>query len=908
MKILRVKLRPPGFHSDLTQRPRLEHRLDEAVHARVSLLMAPAGFGKSSLMVQWYRRLQDLGYSPRWLTIDKTIGEAVDILGYLIAALHVDETQPAPGEAAYTGGLASADYLLDLLLETLESVASPTYFFLDDFHLLSDGAVSAVGRLIEQAPGNTHFIIASRTQPELPLARARTLGELLELDAQELKFSLGETRLFLNHNLASPLGDEITKTLLERTEGWIAALKLATLAMRRGVTPEKLLSTVNGRNRTIADYFNEEVLSPQNSAIRDFMLKTCILERFCPELCNAVTGQDMAREMIDEVESKGLFLFQLDEERHWYRYHHLLAKYLSRLLGENDPELLYQLHRRASKWFWAEGYFSEAMEHALQSGDMHYAAELLEESSLGFTYSGNIRQVARFSARIPDLIINRQPRILLTLSWFHTRGMRFERSQEILDTARECIEQLESSGSLGATQLRELRYLLLHRQMLLTSARDDVITLEKQCRQLLDDFPEMEHPYMVGTTYCHLLLSRREQYKLDDLEQLWLAVKGVESRSPYSMLVPALRADLGPSLYFAGKTTSARQALEEGLQKAIEFSGPRSALASLPALPLAEMAYERNDLEQAEKLISDALPSARKLGYIDQLMPGVLTLARLHRARGNTQEAFQALDEGMVIALDRQLERFRLGLIDERVKYLFQDGRTEEGMNYAKNAGISLNETPPLPETGVTTRQELLASIWVRIAIATLNIRQGLDVAKHWRVFCAKRGAVRSLIRWNLLHAQLHFLDGQENEAQRPLREALTRASDADFKRSFLDEGPLIRALLQKAYSPEPVTDDSVEQFASELLQFFEGNSPIVDTDEEDVNGTVVEGLHENLTNNELKILGMAAHGLRNREIASKLGMTEGSIKWYMQQIYDKLGTRPRTRAIDKARKLGLIQ
>ncbi|MEA3301612.1 MAG: LuxR C-terminal-related transcriptional regulator [Pseudomonadota bacterium] len=905
MRIQRVKLRPPAILFPLTERPRLVNRLGDAARARLTLLMAPAGFGKSSLLLQWYQALRDQGKGPCWLTVDKTLNDAGDLLAYLLAA--IGDGAPGNGgdlgELLYNDNIIPADYLLDRLLDLLDSRAEPCHVFIDDFHLLGDDAVAAIGELLEQSPDGMHFYIASRTTPKLPLARARAMDAVVEIDAQALKFSLQETREFLDQNTSEAIQDATLADLVAGTEGWITGLKLASLAMRRGVAPDKLLGTVNGRNRTVAEYFSEEVLSPQNSAIRDFMVKTCILERFCPELCNAVTGSDDARAMINEVEAKGLFLFQLDEERHWYRYHHLFANYLARQLGESDPALKQQLHLRASRWLQEEGFVTEAMEHALQSGDMTHAASLLEASCHDFTYNGNIRLVARFAGKIPEAVLNRQPRTLLTLSWFHTRGMRFEKSEEILATTSALIDQLEAEGALGDAQIRELRYLLLHRRMLLTSARDDVVTLEKQCRQLLDDYPEMTHPYMVGTTYCHLLLSRREQYKLDDLEQLWLSVKGVESRSPYAFLVPALRADLGPSLFFAGKTAAAMETLEGGLDKGIRYAGARSAIAALPALPLAELAYEGNDLQRAEQLLADALPSARKMGYIDQLMPGVLTLARLHRARGNHDEALGALDGGMVIALDRDLERFRLALVNERIRYLIQDGDVNGAIRYARQSGILIPGRDMLPHPGVTTSDELLASAWVRIALARKSIADGLHVAKHWRAFCAKRGAIRSLVRWDLLHAQLYFLDGQESEAQRPLREALAHGAASALRRSFIDEGALVKTLLTQAYGLQPVTAEPAETFASELLRIFEGA-----TDTELLaTAADTEGLHDSLTNNELKILTMAGHGLRNREIASRLGMTEGSIKWYMQQIYDKLGTRPRTRAIDKARKLGLI-
>jgi len=423
----------------------------------------------------------------------------------------------------------------------------------------------------------------------------------------------------------------------------------------------------------------------------------------------------------------------------------------------------------------------------------------------------------------------------------------------------------------------------------------------------LEAFPEERHPYLVGSINAQLLYSQREQYQLTDLDRLSATAQGILARSCYSFASIALQASIGPSLFFAGRTDAARRALEKGMSESMLFAENNSALIALPALPMSELLYECNELDRAQELIEVALPHANDFGFVDQLLPGYITSARLKHAHGDLTGAQQILDEGMGVAMARKLERLRLAIVAERVKFLLQDGRTEQAVRFARSAGIPQSCEHLLPKRGATTRDEWRAVAWFRIALSEGRMQEALSVGKHWRNFCSARGAIRSLIRWDLLLAQALFVSADVRAAQRTLREAITHAAASRAIRSFIDEGSIIRTLLASTYEADLDVLHPTDAFAAELLETFDRVSKRRPALYAVPHRAAPEGLYGKLSVKEREILALVSTGMRNREVAKKLGMTEGSVKWYMQQVYDKVGTRRRLQAVERARQFGVI-
>lgn len=904
MELLETKLVPPIEPRRLISRPRLQAYLEQLSNSRLTLIQTPAGYGKSSVLWQWYEALQTQEQCVGWISFDSNDRDPIAALAYVAGALaeHSEVLAQIARQFRFNRDFLRLEPLTTLLANALRDSVKPLYLFMDDVHLAGEDVLKTLQRLIEVAPATIHFTISCRITPPFPLARMRVSGDLLELTTEDLLFRAEETQQFLEERGHQSLTPEELKTLESRTEGWITGIKLASLAWRPNNDRKAFFAAFSGNRSTVADYFADEVLTAQTEELQHFLLTTSVLDRFTPDLCEAVTRNSNAREIIDEIEASGLFLLKLDGERTWYRYHHLFSDFLRRSLTSRDPEAEQRIYLRVSEWFRDNGDYLNSIHYALKAGSYSLAAELLESRCLVLAQTGHIRQVAQFAKQLPANVLETLPRVLLTRAWLCIYNLRYEEAERFLDLVRQYLR--EQDGKIDAVTRRHLQALLLHREMSLAAAQDDARQVERTAEKLIREHAEDIDLYLLSTAYSLLAYSQRVQYRLQNLEGLIAQARGASRRSGYPLSRVVYYAYAGLALTMLGKIDAADQTLTKGLQQAARLDGPRSALASLPALPLAVIAYERNDLGRVRRLVSDTLPAVTMFGFVDQFFAGYITQARLHVHDEEYEMAHQVLDEGMAIALDRSLERLQMYLSAERIHLLLKQGCLDQAVRHARAAGIPTSSGQITPAGRTHTTFEAQATAWVRIAQKQGRFNEAIQVAKQWRRFSNSHNAVYSLIRWNILLAQCLLLDSDLRAAQRCLREALLLAAPRRIIRSFLDEGAIMQTLLEQAVEEQPATDHPLDLFARELLDAF---SPDKQAGTLKVELPAAEGLYGKLTHKELEILSLVAAGMRNAEVAGKLGMTEGSVKWYLQQIYDKLGTRRRLQAVERARQLGLI-
>ena len=903
MLLLGSKMTPPPAPETLFPRERLATYIAQSAMRPLTLIRAPAGYGRTCLLRQWYDTLRAQGHAVRWLTIHSGDRDPATVLAYLATALSIQP--PSNGRTLELLALDAGE-LIAKIIAGIEAHKAPAFFCLDDVHLLAPMAIETLSQLVERLPATAHFIMTARAAPSLRIAHTRARDNLFELSADDLKFTPTETQLFLRD--CTPLNGSELALLDRRLEGWPSGLQLFRQALRRSpVSPRELINGFTGSRRSVADFFADEVFSALTPEIQQFLLTTSILDELRPKLCDALTARTDAQKHLNTIEAAGLFLIPLDDERTRYRYHPLFAEFLQRQLKDTDPLAPPALFARASRWLWSNGFYDQAIDYALRGRHFEHAAELLELRCQDMVYHGKFQLLHKYCAQIPQPLLQNYPRVLLMQAWLATRNLRFNETQQLVASARARVAYLESTNTASPSDLRELHYLIQHREMMLAAAQDHAPRVEELCQNLLEEFPEEQHPYLHGTVYSQLLYARRERYKLIDLERLQAMAQGILNRSEFSFASIALQASVGPSLFFAGRTDAAVRALEQSLEAAIRYGGRNSSLAALPALPLAEIAYEANDLQRAQGLVESTLPYVAEFGFVDQLLPGYLTLARIRRAQNDLSGAFQALEDGLSLATERNLERLRIALVGEYVKYLIHSGRPDQAIRYARGADVLGPTQNLLPGSNCTTRDELRALVSVRIALSEDHIADGLNIAKHWRRQCAASGAIRSLIRWDTMLAQLHFVSGDARAAQRTLREAMTHAANSRILRGFIDEGPTVRTLLLTARAAAEDVEDRhpTDAFAAELIAAFaasDGSAAPLQSQ-----AVAGEGLYGKLSLREREILALVGSGMRNREVAQKLGMTEGSVKWYMQQVYDKVGTRRRLQAVERARQFGLI-
>lgn len=901
MSAIATKFLPPLEPIHLLDRPRLRERLVEAERHRMTVVKAPAGYGKTTLIAQWRDELRARGEVAAWLTLDRRERDAKNLISSMAAMMAGDSRFGARLDAIFINEAAfNIDGMIATLVERIAAIEGPVTFFLDDAHVMGAEAAAAFAELQRCAPHNARFVLATRETRRLELGALRAYGRLFEIGPQDLRFTAPEAAALFACAGHRDLDPAHIDALVEKTEGWVTGLKLAALALSRDGGAD-MLATFSGRRCEVADFFAEDIFARQSANVCSFLLDTAVLDRLSPALCDAMTGRSDSTAMLRHLEEIGLFIVALDEERGAYRYHSLFSEFLRRKLAETDADATARLHRRASQWFADQNSFVEALDHALRASDFPLLASLLEEVAEEFTYLGRLGIVARFASHLPEEILANSPWTLVSVAWLKIRALRFSESRRLLDMALRRLAEMRSEPGCDAAVCEALEQMIAHREMMLAVARDDVSHVEDDCGRLMRYF-ESRRPYIACTLHAQTMIARREQFRFDGLERRHAHGCATAQQSGYRFAMVSLQAAAGASLFAGGRTETALAALEQGLDESLRWAGRNSGLSALVALPLAEIAYEANDLARAEDLVRNHLPAARELSFADQLVAGHIVHARLHAARSDLANARRALDDAMTIALECDLERMRLAVIAEQVRLLLHNGMPEAAARRSAEAELPAHAQDFPPHPGATTRDELRAIIWVRMALSRDRIADALSVIKPWRSFCLQRGAVRSHVRWNILMAEALMLDGDGRAAQRVMREAIAAAAPANLIRCFVDEGAAVLSILSDAYADSMESQHPTDLFAKIVLQAFGTRRPSLASVP-----TSDEGLYGRLTGKELEILTLVGCGMRNREIGARLGLSEGSVKWYMQQVYDKVGIRRRSQAVERARQFGLI-
>lgn len=905
--VLTTKLTPPNSRAVLVERRRLTERLAAVAARRLTLVTAPAGYGKTSVLVHAFNTLKAEGLAPGWVSLDREENDLSQFLSYLLSAINGRDELVGRGTSALlsTGVALPPALLRDTFINDLQAVERETYVFLDDFHLVTDPTVLEVVDAVLRAPlERIHLVISSRHTRNLPLSRLRAAGELEVLDAQDLSFTGGEAREFFAHVNSIDVPDEQIELLRRRTEGWAAGLQLAAIAMRDTGSREQFLRTFSGEHRSVADFLADEVIRYQPAELQDFLLATSILRRFNASLCNAVTGRSHGNELLDRLERSNLFIFALDQERNWYRYHHLFAELLQKRLRDDRPQLVEQLHRRASDWFAANGFDVEAIEHAFAAGAIERAASLLDHCSHRLFAQGQTSTLIGFTSRLPAGMVDRLPRLQLDCAWLDELSWKFSDAHAAMERVRaELTRRIQSTP--GGTPDPDTAFLLAklaHREMMLALFADDMPCARIKAREWLD--AEMtKEPFMCASAGTALLFANREQYKcegtaaaartLGDLFRQGGAVYGIAFHESV----------VGGTFFLRGELDQAEAAYERGRVAARQLHGERSPLHAMPTLMLAELCYEQHRLDDAEAMAREH-DVAADLGFVDKLIAGFVTRARLAALAGQHKEAMAVLEEATYLADQLKFDRLHANVLNEQIRQLIALGQSREAVRLLREPRYRRQlEERLAPGDGVTTRHELLALASARVWLETGRETEAINLLKQWHSFTRTRHCYRSTIRLGVLLAKANLRVGNRLSAQRLVVEALQLGEAGGFVRSFLDEGQILIELLVDVAKGEPTAHTFSDTYLKRILGAA-GSSP----DEPGLGAGPKLDTGEAVSEREIQILNLGSRGLPNLDIAETLCLAESTVKWYWQRIFDKLDVRRRSDAIKRARHLHWIQ
>jgi LuxR family maltose regulon positive regulatory protein len=874
-QLLTTKLYIPPARAGLVPRPRLLQRLDEGLAAghKLTLISAPAGAGKTTLVSAW---AAGCGRPAAWLSLDEGDNDPLRFLIYLTAAL---QTVAGPVGEGLWGLLQSPqppplEALLTALLNETAALPEPMLLVLDDYHCLDSNAVDqAVSFLLEHLPPSLHLVIATREDPQLPLHRLRARGQLSEVRAADLSFTLPEADGFLTQVMGLKLSAQDVAALETRTEGWIAGLQLAALSMQGQPDPAAFIRSFTGSHHFVLDYLVEEVLQQQPEGVLDFLLRTSVLERLCGPLCEAVLGapSGTGQQTLEMLEHANLFLVPLDNERHWYRYHHLFAELLRKRLQQKaaaqpgpdwDPAAL---HIRASQWFEANGLGLEAFKQAAAAPDYERAERLIGQNGLPLHLRPTINTILEWISGLPPGVLETRPYLRVKFAALSlVAGQRHGVEEQLL-----AAETAVRDHPLDAWTRNLLGEIAAARSTLaLTRYQPENILL--QAKRALEFLPPENLTFRFtavwGMAVAYMLRGERAEAGQAYAEALAISqASGDVFSTILSVSGLAEVQEMNNQLYLA----------EQNFRQLLPLFGehPQPNTCEI-YLGLARIAYEWNDLAAAEQYGVLSLELARQYEKaIDRFILSEVFLARLKLAQGDLSGAADILEQAERSAQQQQFEQRLPEIAAMRVRVLLRQG------NLA--AAGSLAEAYALPLCQARVR---LAQGDPAAALAVLAPVHQQMSALGW---CDEQ------LKVLVLQAVALYQDGQTGPAVQTLREALDMAKTGGLRRIFLDEGAPMAQLLAEA-----AAQGSLPEEGTRLLALFKA---------EPSGKTNFQPLVEPLSGRELEILGLVAQGFSNQAISQRLFLAVDTVKGHNRRIFEKLQVQNRTEAVARARELGIL-
>lgn len=909
--IVTTRLSPPRPRRDPVARPHLLARLNDALSHRLTIVAAPAGYGKTTLVAAGYQGLRSKA-ATGWLTLDTTLGEARLFLRHVIAAIRV--SIPNFGEASSVLISAGIDTPIDTVVSTLvnelATLPRDLLLVLDDYHEISGTpAADAFKVLLDRAPAGFHALVASREEPDLSLARRRERRDLLEIGPEAMRFSAWETADFIRKE-GIVLGDGDVAALDRKADGWIAGLQLMSIAMRGHSNPGAVIRSLTGGTRAIAGFFADEVLGRQTPEIQDFLLRSSVLSRLSVDLCDDALAISDSRDKLRIVEASNLFLVRLDDDGVWFKYHPIFAEFLYKRFAEKsramDAEAVKtKVCRRAALWCRAQGLLGEAVAYAQEAGDARMAAQVLDAYSERMFAAGDISTLMDATGRLPAAILAEYPSLQLDQVYAHLLRWDFVKAREILATVTAGIAA--GRYDLSGDALVRLRAKAHHREAVLGIVNDHRLEAEPLVREWLSNNTHTSL-FDVASLRGSLLYVRQDRYDFRGYRQEALEGRALMDEAEALHGRVWQDAIIGPGFFLMGETAQARQLLEEALATARRIGGDPSPLAAMPGLLLADVLYEMDEVDSAAELIDRFQPVASSFGLVEQLIAAYVTRARIAFRKDGPAAAERLMQQGEAVAVSRGFHRLTAHILAERVREALLRGDNDVAERWVRDEVRLESATALSPGGAVGMAVEPLILTRARLARVRGQDQETVGLLRKWVRYTHDRGAMLSFVRFSVALAGVLQLDGNLSEAGRVMRAALKEAGRSSFVRSVLDEGPSLFGVVHGSLHGGNELAPFAERLCSAMIAEYGGaiEQKSFDGAQEDT-GHGERSAVEPLTAREIEILRLLSSGFANKEIAETLGLSPATVKWYLQQVYAKLGVHRRAWAVRRARQLGLL-
>jgi ATP/maltotriose-dependent transcriptional regulator MalT len=889
--VITTKLVAPRVGSGTIDRPRLFQLVSAAPSARLVLITAPAGFGKTSFAAAWFARLRAAGHRAGWLTIDPEDDQPARFLHCVARALlrAADSIDPSAVGLSTETSLVAPQAIVSAMVNQLADIDDELYLVLDDFHWLTDRAIhEAVSLLVTHAPPNFHLILTTRQLPPLPLARLRANGELLEIDAAALRFDADETSHFLQQACAGRLAAAAISRLHASTEGWAAALRLAAAGIVQGGASAD--ASALGPTRPFAAYLEEMLASWPDETV-DFMTRASVLDSLSCELCRAVTGEPTSGELLESVARRHLLLEPVDSEGQWYRFHGLLLDYLRQRLQTRHADEVPELHRRAFAWYAEREMWTDAARHAIAAGDTEHALEWISRCGMTLVKRGDLLTLLGWQHQFPAELMRGQVKLRLAIAWGMALAMRVDEAGAML----EQIEQDARAQAAGQEQADVLLECEALRAVTLVMSDDSTsaLALAEACiaRPSADPWD--------SNVQSNVL--RFARWKAGDVDGVYAA-----PWIPYSLEQD--RRNVFSSVYRhcllgllaldQARLDLAERDAREAMRLAEEHVGPHSTPAAIGAPLLADVLYEQGRFDEVEDLLVERMPMIDAVVMLEGVRRSYVVLARIEASRSALERAYGLLAQAESVGYNRKWDRLVSGVLLERTRLHLLEGRLGE----ASACVVRLERLAALnPVVAPCARSEIHRDLdLARVELACSHDRWAEAVGileELHRDAQAVRNA-RLMMQLKARAAIVLMASNDADAALLALRAALDIAAPAGAYRSVLDAGPDIAPLLGRFRASSRCTK-ALEPCVERLLAGCKDAAPA----KSDRAGAVASSLSPR----EQEILTLIAEGRSNKEVARALGVTPETVKTHLKNVFEKLSVERRAQAVARARSLGLL-
>jgi LuxR family maltose regulon positive regulatory protein len=878
--ILATKIVAPPSRASVVEREALFERLDRGLAVKLTVLTAPPGFGKSTLLAEWIARAG--GVPAAWIAVDDADDDVLRFLSHLVAA--VESIHPEAGDAALNllrpPDPAPPRAVLTALINELIARDPPDFaLVIDDFDRVSAKPVhEAMAFLLEHLPEKMHVYISGRSEPPLRLALFRARGQLVELGSHDLRFDAEESRQFCNGVMGLGLDDQELAQLNDRVEGWPAGLQLAALALKAGNGDVAgLVADFDGSHRYVVDYLAEEVFRKQPADVQRFLLQTSILDRLSDQLCNAVAGIESSQAMLERLHEDNLFIESLDDTRSQYRYHPLFASFLRERLQREDPDEFREAQRRAAAWCEGEGLVAEAVAHSIAAEDLDGAVTIIEASAPDLIRDLEWAKLASWFEKMPEPALLARPDLLLTyvraLAITHDLG----RARTLLERLEDVLRRHEDREGLG--KARSVAAYIAGR------AGDHIgsIALAEEALRLLPEsatWARSQTLWTMGTAY---------EFQGDLPSAAARYIEAIETSEQPPGFAPNWVAivDLAYAQFEQGLLHEGARIFQQVLQ-GTEDSKAAPPIVGVAYGELGELAREWNQLDRAEDYLRTALELLGTWGNVLALARAYRYLAKVRLARGDPEGAVAVADEGEEVARRLGVSH-AANLAAARARFWLVAGELDKAAAWARESGLKTSDD----FSAISHLKELEYLALADVLLSQRKLSDAVDLLARLEEASRQAGRGRNLVQIMAKRSVAMAANGNQLAALGLLRDTLALAQPEGYVRTFLDQGPRMRDMLGK------LLDGGIrlglEPYARQLYDLFPAPS------EPETRSSAL------LSQREFEVLDLLDRGLSNQQIAEEIVVTEGTVKRHVHNIFQKLDVHSRTQALARARHLNLL-